>query len=207
MFKRLALAVSCTLGLGAASPILFRDNFNTKTSAVNWKIGHDTWAFQKGKLIGKGGEESDAWIYVVRKEFIGDIAIEGIYDQTDAGNTDILFNSTGRLMNEYRLGIASKANSFFPDMWTVAVYQDGVMRNLIPPDAAGVADGMIPSPFPIPTRSHFSVRRLGNTVSVYVNGRQLGSVTDSNPLPARGKVGLLVVRDATTAFDNFVVRR
>ena len=36
------------------------------------------------------------------------------------------------------------------------------------------------------------------------NGRQVGSVTDSDPLPAQGKVELLV--SGTTTFDNFVVR-
>ena len=68
-----------------------------------------------------------------------------------------------------------------------------------------MADGTIPSPFPIPTRGHFSVRRVGNTIGLYVNGRQVGSVTDSDPLPAEGRVGL-VVPDATTIYDNLVVR-
>jgi hypothetical protein len=84
-------------------------------------------------------------------------------------------------------------------------YKDGVQGSLIPPDATDVADGTIPAPFPIPTRGHSSVRRLGNTISLYVNGKQVGSVTDSDPLSAQGKVGL-VVTGATTTFGNFEVR-
>jgi hypothetical protein len=72
-----------------------------------------------------------------------------------------------------------------------------------------VIDNTISSPFPIPTRGHYGVRRLGNTISLYVNGRQVGSVTDSDPLPAQGKVGLVVTgfAGATMTFDNFLVRK
>jgi hypothetical protein len=205
MLARLVLVVFCTAGLAAGSPILFRDNFNRSASAAKWAVGDGTWTFERGKLIGVA-ESSDAWIYVAEKQFPGDIVVEAIYDQTATGNTDILFNSTGHLDNMYRVGIASKANAFFPDRWTVAVYQNGVVRNLIPPDATDVADGMIASPFPIPTRGRVRVRRLGNTITIYVNRKQVGSVTDSDALPARGKVGLLVVSNATTTFDNFEVR-
>jgi hypothetical protein len=45
MLGRLALVALCVVGLGAASPILFRDNFNSKTSATNWQTVNGTWAF------------------------------------------------------------------------------------------------------------------------------------------------------------------
>ena len=131
--------------------------------------------------------------------------MEVVYAQTAASAAEIVFNSTGHLVNEYRVGIASKANFFFPSRWSIAVYQNGVVRNLIPPDATDVIDNTIPSPIPIPEKGHFRVRRLGNTINLYVNGMRIGSVTDGNPLPARGRVGL-VVPDATTHYDNFAVR-
>ena len=63
------------------------------------------------------------------------------------------------------------------------------------------------TPVPIPTKSHLTVRRVGNTITVYINGRRVGSATDATPHPATGKVGLEVAFDMTTAYDNFVVRR
>ena len=131
--------------------------------------------------------------------------MEVIYDQAEFSAAEIAFNSTGHLVNEYRATISSKANFFFPNRWSVPAYKNGVPGALIPPDATDVADGTIPSPIPIPEKGHFRVRRLGNTINLYVNGMRIGSVTDGNPLPARGRVGL-VVPDATTHYDNFAVR-
>jgi hypothetical protein len=205
MLGRLVLAAFCAVGLSAASPIMFRDNFNGRNSATNWQTVNGTWAFQRGKLFGTADPGGDGWIYVMSKEsFPGSLEIDVIYGQTDS-TTGIVFNSTGHLVNEYRVEIWSKVSSLFTNRWAVGTYKDGVQGSLIPPDATDVADGTIPSPFPIPTRGHFSVRRLGNIISLYVNGKQIGSVTDSNPLPAQGKVGL-VVTGATTTFDNFEVR-
>ena len=85
MLGRLVLAASCTVGVGAfsASPILFRDNFNSGASAANWEPVIGTWTFQRGKLIGTPEEEGppDAWIYVASEQFSGNIEVKVIYDQ------------------------------------------------------------------------------------------------------------------------------
>jgi hypothetical protein len=206
MLGRLALVVFCVVGLGAASPIMFRDNFNRSTSAANWEMVEATWTFERGKLIGTADESGDAWIYVASKKFPGNIEIRVSYDVTGTDSSaEIVFNSTGHLLNEYRVGLASKEGSLFSNRWVVQTYKDGVQGGLVPPDATDVIDNTIPSPFPIPTRGHFTIRRLGNTISLYVNGRKVGSVTDSDPLPAQGRVGL-ALSGATTTYDNFAVR-
>ena len=203
---RLALVALCVVGLGAASPIMFKDNFNSSASAAHWEMVNGTWVFQKGKLIGPAENGSYTAIYVASTQsFTGDIETEVIYNQNEASNAEIVLNSTGSLVNEYRVSLWSKASSFFPSRWAVQTHKNGVQGVLIPPDASDVADGTIPAPFPIPTKARFTARRLGNTISLYVNGRKIGSVTDDDPLPAQGKVGLLVTND-TTIFDNFEVR-
>jgi hypothetical protein len=199
-----AIWQSAPIMLCAASHITFRDNFNRSTSAANWEPVNGTWTFQRGKLIGMADPGGDGWIYVASKQFPGDIAIQVLYNETDS-TAEIAFNSTGHLENEYRVTIWSKTSSFFPNRWAVQTYKNGFEDGLIPPDATDVADNTIPAPFPIPTSGHFSVRRVDNTITLYVNGRRLGSVTDSDPLPAEGQIGLVVTGDTTT-FDNFEVR-
>ena len=193
----------------AASPILFRDNFNRSASAGNWETVTGIWTVQNGKLTGRPGEAGNGFSYLTSNQsFAGPIAVEVRYEQTPDANGEIIFNSTGYLANEYYASIWSKETGPFANRWAVQTYKNGVIGALIPPDATDVADGTLPSPFPIPTRGHFSVRRVGNTISLYVNWRQIGSVTDSDPLPAQGRVGLLVTGNVngTTTFDNFVVR-
>jgi hypothetical protein len=50
------------------------------------------------------------------------------------------------------------------------------------------------------------VTRRGNTISLYVDGSLVDSITDPEPLPAVGMSGLGVVWDYTAAYDNFLVR-
>jgi hypothetical protein len=57
---RLALVALCVVGLGAASPIMFRDNFNRSDSAGNWETVSGTWTVQNGKLTGRPGEAGKA---------------------------------------------------------------------------------------------------------------------------------------------------
>ena len=45
-----------------------------------------------------------------------------------------------------------------------------------------------------------------NTISLYVDGSHVESITDPEPLPAVGTFGLGVIWDYTAAYDNFVVR-
>ena len=62
MSRRLMLLASCAAGIGtfgmpaelvgADSPILFRDHFNSSASPAKWKTVNGTWAFQRRKLIG-----------------------------------------------------------------------------------------------------------------------------------------------------------
>ena len=67
--------------------------------------------------------------------------------------------------------------------------------------------GNVLSPIPIPSVSHITVRRVGSTMDVYVNWVRIGRLTDPDPLPMVGKVGLGVIWDYSAAYDNFVVRR
>jgi hypothetical protein len=211
------LVASCTASMGAFgmpvesgvadSPILFRDNFNSGASPANWQTENAIWTFERGKLIGTQQGDSVAAIYVNSKRpFAGNITVEVSCDHIES-TAEIAFNSSDEhRLNAYAVTIWSEASPVFASRWAVFAYRNGVVELLIPPDATDVADGTMPSPFPIPTRGRFKVRRLGKTITLYVNGRGVGSVTDSDPLPARGKVGL-VVSNSTTTFDNFVVRR
>jgi hypothetical protein len=136
MLGRLVLAVFCAVGLCAASPIMFRDNFNNRASAASWETVIGRWTFQRGRLIDTPEEEAPhAWIYVASKQFSGKIEVKVTYDQTATSGAEIAFNSTGHLVNEYRAMMSSEASFLFPSRWSVAVYQDGVVRNLVPPDA------------------------------------------------------------------------
>ena len=64
------LLASCAAGIGtfgmpaelvgANSPILFRDHFNSSASPAKWKTVNGTWAFQRRKLIGTQEGESVA---------------------------------------------------------------------------------------------------------------------------------------------------
>ena len=59
---------------------------------------------------------------------------------------------------------------------------------------------------PILQEAHLTVTRRNNTISIYVDGTHVDSITDPEPLPAVGTFGLGVIWDYTAAYDNFVVR-
>jgi hypothetical protein len=191
----------------AGSPILFRDNFNSRASAAKWETENAIWTFRRGKLIGTQQGDAVAAIYVNSKHsFAGNITVEVGCDHIES-TAEIAFNSSDEhRMNAYAVTVWSEASPVFASRWAVFNYENGFQGTLIPPDATDVNDNTMPSPFPIPTRGRFKVRRLGKTITLYFNGRRVGSVTDNEPHPARGKVGL-VVSNSTTTFDNFVVRK
>ena len=168
-----------------------------------------TWTVQNGKLTGRPGEAGNGFSYLTSNQsFAGPIVVEVRMSRPPISNGEIVFNSTGHLVNEYYASIWSQVTGPFANRWAVQTYKNGVQDALIPPDATDVHDGTLPSPIPIPEKGHFRVRRLGNTINLYVNGMRIGSVTDGNPLPARGRVGFLVTGNVngTTSFDNFAVR-
>jgi hypothetical protein len=62
------------------------------------------------------------------------------------------------------------------------------------------------TPVPIPQDAHLTVTRRNNTISIYVHGSLVDSITDPEPLPAAGMSGLGVIWDYSAAYDNFFVR-
>ena len=193
-----------------ASPIVFSDDFNTSASTNNWQAANGTWIIENGKMSGTAVFGGDAWNFVTSvQSFTGDIVVEAQYEQTVDSNAEIVFDSTGHdpdLRNEYRVGFASNINSVFPNRFGIYRYRDSNVTALIPPDATDIVDNTIASPIPIPPKAQMSVGRLGNTITLFVNGMRIGSVTDSDPLPASGKVGLIVSGGASL-FDDFHVRK
>ena len=68
-----------------------------------------------------------------------------------------------------------------------------------------LATGTVPS-FPIGVQRVVRVRQIQSTISVWVDGRRLTTVTDRERPYTEGRVGLYT-EDASVIFDNVVVRR
>jgi hypothetical protein len=160
-------------------------------------------------MVGTGwGGGVDAWTYVTNTNFTGSTTVDVDVDMSLLpggspdlrGNCEIVFDSTGHWENEYRLEIWSQDSPAYANRFHLSRYKNGVITELT---AEG---GNELSPVPIPPRSHITVRRINNTISVYINNVRVKALTDADRLPAEGEVGLGVIWDWTAAFDNFFVR-
>jgi hypothetical protein len=187
-----------------SSAIRFQDNFSTG-SLENWSAETGEWFVENGTMVGIGNGDDAATYAVPDRSFDGSLVLEADVNMI-GGNARFLINSTGeRRENEYHLQIWPQDGPSYPNRWQMIRYENGEIsfptENF--PDAL---DGNVPSLIPIPTKCRFTIRRIGGKFDFFVNGIRIGSVTDPNPLPATGKVGVAVVFDYTGAFDNFVVR-
>jgi hypothetical protein len=182
-----------------AACIVFSDTF-TRSRLDNWFRVAGDWTAEHGKLIGKGaGGNVDAWIYASshrrsRSPIRIDVDVEFVQ-----GNAEIVMNSTGHWQNEYRVTFWSMENHDYPNSYQLARYRDGEITAL-----TDGTDGNVVTTVPISQDAHLAVTRRGNTIRIYVDGIQVDSITDPEPLPAVGTFGLGVVWDYTAAFDNFV---
>jgi hypothetical protein len=184
------------------SPVVFRDTFNRGLS--NWLPETGTWQARNGTMVGIGaGGDIDAWTYVSSIDsFDGSIVIDVDIEMTH-GNVEIVFNSHGHWINEYRLNMWGNNGVAYRNQYQIVRYRNGEIEFTV----GMPGDEMTPAPFPIPAKCHVTVRRINSTISIYINGRRLASLVDPDPLPASGKVGLGVSWDLRTTFDNFVVRK
>lgn len=185
-----------------SSAVRFSDNFNDGALDKWGAPLSGDWRIENGALVGTGwGGSIDAWDYLKGKpNYNGDIVVDVDLNMID-GNAEIVFHSTGHWVNEYRIEIWSKDSPDYTNRFQIGRYRNGNYEALTPDG------GNTPSPIPIPSRCHATVRRLGKQINVYINGRRIGSIVDSNPLPATGTTGLGVIWDNTGAFDNYQVRR
>ena len=67
-------------------------------------------------------------------------------------------------------------------------------------------DGNVLSPLPIPQQCHLTMRWLGNTFDIYINGQRMARHSDPDPLPLNGTIGLTDIWSTSAAFDNVTVR-
>ena len=190
-----------------SSAIRFNDNFNDG-NLNGWSPQTGTWSAQNGAMQGVGwGGSEDGWIYAdPNLNFDGSIVLDADVNMV-TGNARYVMNSTGSLrQTEYHVGIMSQDSPAYANRWQIIRY-DNFQVSFPTASLPGAVDGNVLSSIPIPTRCHFTVRRVGGNFDVYINSIRIGSWTETTPLPALGKVGAGVVWDFTGTFDNFAVRR
>ena len=183
---------------GRSKCFVFKDSFNAN-SLGSWFSATGAWSVEDGRLVGTGwGGGIDAWAYVLPySRALGPITIDVDVEFIN-GNAEIVLNSTGHWRNEYRVSFWWSESPDYPNSYQVARYRDYEWTQL--------TDDNVPTSVPIPRQAHLTVKRAGDTISLYDNGELVDAITDPEPLPAVGAFGLGVVWDYTASYDNFVVR-
>lgn len=182
---------------GCQLNVVYKTAFNPD-SLNKWFRIHGDWQLQDGKLVGTGeGGDIDAWIYAIPysnspRNFQIDVSVNMV-----SGNAEIVFNSIGHWLNEYRVEFWSEKSPAYRNSYNIMRYRDGRVDFSI---------GNTYTPVRIPQIAHLTVRRQVNTIVLFVNGVHLVSVTDPQPLPAVGMFGLGVIWDLIAKYDNFTVR-
>ena len=186
------------------SAVRFRDNFNSG-SLAQWSTPIGVWSIQDGALVGEIGFDSAAYATPSRS-YGGSLVLDADVNMAN-GNATLIFNSTGAAhKTEYRAYFWSSDSPDYPDRWQIIRFED--FAPYFPcAELPNNVDGNVLSPTPIPSVSHITIRRVGSTMDVYVDWVRIGRVTDPDPLPTAGKVGLSVIWEYSAAYDNFVVRR
>jgi hypothetical protein len=125
------------------SPIVFRDTFNRGLS--NWLPETGTWRAQNGTMVGIGaGGDIDAWTYMSSIDsFDGSIVIDVDVEMTH-GNVEIVFNSHGHWINEYRLNMWGNNGVAYQNRYQIIRYRNSELTFSVgaPPDA-DIMDGLI----------------------------------------------------------------
>jgi hypothetical protein len=178
--------------------VLFVDNFQQRRLDDWFRVVGD-WTVEDGKLRGTGwGGGVDAWIYAIPYQRSRPPVRIDVDVEFGQGNAEIVMNSTGHWWNEYRVTFWSMDSPDYPNMYQVARYRHGEITYLNEDNAV--------APVPLQEEAHLTVTRQNDTISLYVDGSHVDSITDPEPLPQVGTVGLGVVWDYTAAYDDFVVR-
>jgi hypothetical protein len=186
-----------------SSKVLFEDDFNSG-SLANWSPQSGTWTVENGAMVGSVG--FDSYIFARPDEsFNGSLVVDADVDMV-TGNARYVINSTGALNeNDYLIQIFSKDSPAYPNGWQIIRFKNYEI-SFPTVNFPGAVDAVVPSGVMIPRKCHFTVKRVGNRIDVYVNWVRIGFITDPDPLPLAGNVAVGLTWDFTGVYDNFVVR-
>jgi hypothetical protein len=175
--------------------VQFRDNFSSG-SLAHWEPLNGHWEVTNGRMIGSIG--FDSWALAApNRNFSGPTVLDV--------DVEMVSGTTMPFERQYTVDIHARHHPQYANRWQVIKYVN-FEPSFPTADYPCAIDAVAPSPIPIPRKCHYTVRRIGNKIDVYVNSVRIGSVVDPSPLPADGKVGLGIVWDFSAVYDNFVVR-
>lgn len=176
------------------------DDFNNGDFA-GWTVHSGTWIVTNGTLVGhRTSPGLDAYIYT------GDTNWSDFIFETDLrfqdGNAEILFRSTGRDTDEYRLGLWSQGAEAYSNRFHLIEYNNGI--STFHTSSLPNQDGNAMSPVPITETAHLKIEAIGSLLSFYINDSLMYQLTDPSPIQ-NGRVRLGVIWNWTDGFDNVSV--